>query len=101
MFDAELVYWMSLWRIIRGHRVNRVIERGSITLMLLFLIMFLPKVPNLPDWVVPSLGLLLFLLCLLTMLSFPARTRQKDRHSKALSVSGPVWSVPLSTSRRD
>src|SRR5438067_301287 len=64
---VAVVYWLSLWRIMKGSRGNRVVECGSITLMLFFLMMLLMKVKSVPDWVLPSLGLLLFLLCLLTM----------------------------------
>src|SRR5271169_3404275 len=64
---VAIIYWLGLWRIIKGNRGNRVIECGSITLMLFFLMMLLMKLTNLPNWVLPSLGVLLFLLCLLTM----------------------------------
>jgi hypothetical protein len=66
---VAVVYWLCLWCIIKGNRGNRVIECGSITLMLSFLMMLLIKVANLPDWVLSSLGMLIFLLCLLTMFS--------------------------------
>jgi hypothetical protein len=32
---------------------------------------------------------------------YPARTQRKDHHSRALSVAGPAWNVPLSTGHRD
>ena len=64
---VAVVYWLSLWRIIKGNRGNRVIECGIVTLMLFFLMMLLMKLTSLPYWVLPSLGVLLFLLCLLTM----------------------------------
>jgi hypothetical protein len=51
---VAVVYWLSLWRIIKGNRGNRVIECGGITLMLLFLMMLLMKLSNVPDWVLPS-----------------------------------------------
>ena len=66
-FLVAAVYWLSLWRIIKRNRGNRVIECSSIALMLAFLIMLLMKFTNLPGWLIPSLGLLLFLLCLLTV----------------------------------
>jgi len=47
---VAVVYWLSLWRIIKGNRGNRVIECGSITLMLFFLIMLLMKLTSLPNW---------------------------------------------------
>jgi len=80
---VAVVYWLSLWRIIKGNRGNRVIECGSITLMLFFLMMLLMKLTNVPDWVVPSLGLLLFLLCLLTMFFLLLQAVQAIRHRKS------------------
>ena len=79
---VAVVYWLSLWRIIKGNRGNRVIECGSITLMLFFLIMLLMKLSNVPDWVLPSLGLLLLLLCLLTMFFLLIQGLQAIRHRK-------------------
>jgi hypothetical protein len=64
---VAVVYWLCLWRIIKGNRGNRVVQCGCITLMLSFLMMLLMKVAKLPDWVLSSLGMLIFLLCLLTM----------------------------------
>ena len=81
------VYWVSLWRIIRGNRGNRVIECGSITLMLFFLMMLLIKLPSLPDWVLPSLGVLLLVLCLLTMFFLLAQGVHAIRHRKLKTVT--------------
>lgn len=61
------IYCLSLWRVIKGNRENRVVECGSIALIVFALLAALVKIPNLPDWVLPSVGLLLLLLCLLTM----------------------------------
>jgi thiol:disulfide interchange protein len=80
---VAVVYWLSLWRIIKGNRGNRVIECGSITLMLFFLMMLLMKLSNVPDWVLPSLGLLLLLLCLLTMFFLLLQAVQAIRHHKS------------------
>jgi hypothetical protein len=80
---VAVVYWLSLWRIIKGNRGNRVIECGSIALMLLFLMMLLMKLTNLADWVLPSLGLLLFLLCLLTMFFLLLQGVHAIRHRKS------------------
>lgn len=86
---VAVVYWLSLWRIIKGNRGNRVIECGSITLMLFFLMMLLMKLTNLPDWVLPSLGLLLFLLCLLTMFFLLLQAVQAIRHGKSKTAVLP------------
>lgn len=88
-----VVYWLSLWRIIKGNRGNRVIECGGVTLMLAFLMMLLIKVPTLPDWLLPSLGVLIFLLCLLTVffLLLQGVRAIRNRKSKATtpSISAP------------
>jgi hypothetical protein len=86
---VAIIYWLSLWRIIKGNRGNRVIECGSITLMLFFLMMLLMKLTNLPDWVLPSLGVLLFLLCLLTMFFLFLQGVQAIRHHKSKAAAPP------------
>jgi Flp pilus assembly pilin Flp len=52
---VAIVYWLSLWRIIKESRGNRVIECGSIALIIALLMVALIKFPNLPDGVQPSL----------------------------------------------
>ncbi len=89
---VAVVYWLSLWRIIKGNRGNRVIECGSIALMLFFLMMLLMKLTILPDWVLPSLGLLLFALCLLTMFFLLLQGVQAIRHRKS-KTAAPSSSV--------
>ena len=86
---VAVVYWLSLWRIIKGNRGNRVIECGSITLMLFFLMMLLIRLKNMPDWVLPSLGLLLFLLCLLTMFFLLLQGVQAIRHRSSKTAVQP------------
>jgi len=63
-----LFYGFSFWRIFKANPGNRVIECGSIALMVFVAMLALFKIPNFPVWVLASLGSLLFLLCLLTML---------------------------------
>jgi hypothetical protein len=94
---VAVIYWLSLWRIIKGNRGNRVIECGSITLMLFFLMMLLMKATNLPDWVLPSLGVLLFVLCLLTMFFLFLQGVQAVRHrrSRAATPSNSVTEYPV------
>ena|SRR6266550_6877168 len=62
-----LFYGYSFWRIFKSNLGNRVIECGSIALMLFAIILALFKIPNLPDWVLPYLFILLFMLCMLTV----------------------------------
>jgi len=105
---VAVVYWLSLWRIIKGNRGNRVIECGSITLMLFFLIMLLMKLSNVPDWVLPSLGLLLLLLCLLTMFFLLIQGVQAIRHRKQrrlyrrvpLKMPCTGWTMDHATQKR-
>jgi hypothetical protein len=49
---------LFFWRIIKSNRGNRVIECGSVALMLGILMMLLMKLTNLPKWVLTSIGLL-------------------------------------------
>ena len=49
----------------------------------MLLIMLLMKLSNVPDWVLPSLGLLLLLLCLLTMFFLLVQGVQAIRHRKS------------------
>jgi len=89
---VAVVYWLCLWRIIKGNRGNRVIECGSITLMLSLLMMLLMKVANLPDWLLSSLGALIFLLSLLTMLFLLLQGVEAIRNRK-LKAATPSFSV--------
>jgi uncharacterized membrane protein len=55
------LYGFVLWRV--GKRQgNKVIEFGALALGSVYLLFAALKVPNLPDWVVPSLGILFLLL---------------------------------------
>jgi hypothetical protein len=62
-----LLYGFSFWRIFKRNPGNKVIECGSITLMVFVVMIALFKIPNFPVLVLAWLGLLVFLLCLLTM----------------------------------
>lgn len=55
------------WQIFKTNPANRVIRCGVIALVVFAALAVLMKVPWVPDWVLGSLGLLLFFLCLLTM----------------------------------
>jgi hypothetical protein len=55
--------------------------------MLFFLMMLPIRLPSLPDWVLPSLGVLLFLLCLLTIFFLLVQGVQAIRHRKAKAVT--------------
>jgi hypothetical protein len=63
-----LFYGFSFWRIFKGNPGNRVIECGSITLIVFVVMLALFKIPNFPVWVLAWLGVLVFLLCLLTII---------------------------------
>jgi hypothetical protein len=95
---VALVYVLSLWRIIKSNRGNKVVECGSIALMVSLLMVVLIRFPSLPAWVLASLGLLLLLLCLLTIFFLLARGVQAIRHRKTPvntetghNVSGPDY----------
>jgi len=86
-FALVAFYGLAFWRIARRNAGNRVIETGSLALVVAFSMGAAMKVPNIPDWVAPSLGILFLLLGLL-MIFFLMRQcydamRQKirDRHT--------------------
>jgi len=62
-----LLYAFLFWRLFKDNRGNRVIQCGSITLMLFLVMLALTRIPNLPVDYVAWLGPALFLLCMLTM----------------------------------
>jgi hypothetical protein len=62
-----VLYSFILWRLFKSNQGNRVIQCGSIALMLLMAMTVLMRIPHVPVDVVAWLGLALFLLCLLTM----------------------------------
>jgi hypothetical protein len=62
-----LFYGFMFWRLFRTNRGNRVIQCGSITLMLFLVMLALTRIPNIPIDYVAWLGPALFLLCMLTM----------------------------------
>jgi cation transport ATPase len=62
-----LLYAFMFWRLFRNNRGNRVIQCGSLTLMLFLVMLALMRIPNIPIDYVAWLGFALFLLCMLTM----------------------------------
>jgi hypothetical protein len=62
-----LLYAFMFWRLFRDNRGNRVIQCGSITLMLFLVMSGLTRIPNFPIDYVALLEPALFLLCILTM----------------------------------
>ena len=80
-----LLYAFMFWRLFRDNRGNRVIQCGSITLMLFLVMVALARIPNIPIDYVAWLGPALFLLCMLTMFFLfqqgyrALRKRLKDR----------------------
>jgi hypothetical protein len=62
-----LLYAYMFWRLFKDNRGNRVIQCGSITLMLFLVMVALMRIPSFPVDYVAWLGPALFLLCMLTM----------------------------------
>jgi len=60
------IYAFALWRILKTNHGNRVIECGIVSLVLAFATGAAVRV-NAPDWVLESLGVLLLLMCFLTV----------------------------------
>lgn len=55
-------YGFVLWRVARRNAGNRVIESGSLALAVVFVMVAAMKIPNVPDWIAPSLAILFLLL---------------------------------------
>jgi hypothetical protein len=62
-----LLYAFLLWRTFKNSQGNRVIQCGSITIMLFLVLVALMSIPNLPFDYVWWLWPALFLLCMLTI----------------------------------
>ena len=60
------MYAFVFWRLARREK-NKVIEFGGLALGSFFVMAAVMKVPNLPDWVLPGLFLLFFLVSCLMM----------------------------------
>jgi hypothetical protein len=60
-------YAFIFWRTFKDNPGNRVIQCGSVTLMLFLVMLALTRIPKLPIDYVAWLGPALFLLCMLTM----------------------------------
>jgi len=62
-----LLYAYMLWRLFKDNRGNRVIQCGSVTLMVFLVMVAMMRIPQFPIDYVAWLGPALLLLCLLTM----------------------------------
>jgi|SRR4051812_4415888 hypothetical protein len=60
-------YLFTFWQVFRANPGNKVVRCGIIALVVFAALAVLMKVPSVPDWVLGSVGLLLFSLSLLTM----------------------------------
>ena len=77
-----LFYGYSFWRIFKANPRNKVIECGSITIMVFVVILALFKA-KLAVWVLPYLGMLVFWLGLLTMFFLAQRGYRALRRRRA------------------
>jgi hypothetical protein len=60
------IYAVGFWRLYKANGRNKVVECGLISILLVFVVGFASKA-NAPDWMVVSLGILLLLMCFLTV----------------------------------
>jgi hypothetical protein len=88
-----LLYAFIFWRLFKDNRGNRVIQCGSITLMLFLVMGALMRIPHFPVDYVAWLGPALFLLCMLTMFFLfqqgyrALHNRKIQRQAEAISSS--------------
>jgi len=64
---AVAAYAVYFWRVFRSNRGNKVIECGSMALIVLMALVLLTQLGDLPDWLFASLVILLVLLCVSTL----------------------------------
>jgi hypothetical protein len=62
-----LAYGYSFWRIVKRNPGNKMVECGSIALVLFFVRLALFRIPNFPVSIIALWFFLVFLLCLLTI----------------------------------
>jgi hypothetical protein len=67
---ASLFWGFAFWRIFRSNPRSKVIECGSITIVLLLTMAFFSRVIDYPLWAVGLLCSLLILLCIVTLFFF-------------------------------
>jgi hypothetical protein len=86
-------YAFLFWRLFKDNRGNRVIQCGSMTLMLFLVMVALMQIPRVPVDYVAWLGLALFLSCVLTMFFLFQQgyraLRKRFRGSSASSTAKP------------
>jgi hypothetical protein len=88
-----LLYAFAFWRLFKDNRGNRVIQCGSLTLILFLVMAALMRIPHFPVDCVAWLGSALFLLCMLTMFFLfqqgyrALRNRKIQRQAEAISSS--------------
>src|SRR6266849_10399462 len=61
------LYLSAFWRVFKTHPGNRLVRCGIIALLVFAALLVLIRFPSVPQWVIDYVGLLLLLLCLLTM----------------------------------
>ncbi len=61
------LYLFTFWKVFKTHPGNKFVRCGIISLVVFAALIVLIRVPSVPQWLLNYLGLLLLLLCLLTM----------------------------------
>jgi hypothetical protein len=67
VIGLALLYSWFFWSTFKNNRGNRLIQCGSITLILLMVIVVLIRIPKVPFTYIEWLGVALLLFCLLTL----------------------------------
>jgi hypothetical protein len=82
------IYAFATWRVVATSRGNRVIECGVISLILVFAEGFATR-SNALDWVLESFGVLMLLMCFLTVALFARECYQGIRQRLGKSNNVP------------
>jgi hypothetical protein len=83
------LYLSTFWKLYKSHPGNKVVRCGVISLTVYAALLILIRFPSIPQRVIDDLGLLLFLLCLLTMFFVFQRLYGAVRSGLRKSKNGP------------
>jgi hypothetical protein len=83
---AATAYGVFFWRQFKKNRGNRFVECGIITVAVVFLMMFLSRLGNPPDWLLFACLILVLLLCFSTLFFLGQRCvrwlRKRGEHAR-------------------
>ena len=79
---AVIFYFMFFWRTLKRNPGNRVVECGTITVMVFLAMVWFSKLGDIPDWLFGLWLILVILLCFSTLFFVAQRAYRAFRHRK-------------------